>query len=144
MRQMKPVEAVIVGFGWTGSLMAAELCEAGLDVVALERGDHASTVPTWAYPKVLDEVAQSARHGLLQNLAKSTVTLRHDTSQTAVPYRQMGSFKPGEGVGGAGVHWAAAHFRVLPEELRMRSHYTERYGATFIPEDMTLGLGRHL
>ena len=138
MERRKPVDAVIVGFGWTGTLMAAELCEAGLNVVALERGDHAATVPRWAYPKVLDEIAQSARHDLLQNLAKSTVTVRHDKSQTAVPYRQIGSFKPGEGVGGAGVHWAAAHFRVLPEELRMRSHYTEKYGAGFIPEDMTL------
>ena len=135
---MKPVDAVIVGFGWTGALMAAELCEAGLNVVALERGGHATTVPTWAYPKELDEIAQSARHGLLQDLGRSTVTMRHDKSQVAAPYRQMGSFKPGEGVGGAGVHWAAAHFRVLPEELKMRSHYTEKYGAKIIPPDMTL------
>ena len=134
----KPVDCVIVGFGWTGAIMAIELAQAGLTVVALERGDHADTVPNWAYPKVLDEVAQSARRGLLQNLSKSTVTLRHDASQTAVPYRQIGSFKPGVGVGGAGIHWSGVHSRVMPEELRLRSHVVERYGADFIPRDMQL------
>ncbi|MFK3645535.1 hypothetical protein, partial [Pseudomonas protegens] len=35
---MKKVDAVIVGFGWTGAIMAKELTEAGLNVLALERG----------------------------------------------------------------------------------------------------------
>ena len=32
------VDAVLVGFGWTGAIMGMELTEAGLNVVALERG----------------------------------------------------------------------------------------------------------
>jgi gluconate 2-dehydrogenase alpha chain len=134
----KPVDVVIVGFGWTGAIMAMELAEAGLDVLALERGDDADTVPSWAYPKVIDEIAQSARHGLLQNLSKTTVTLRHSKDEVAVPYRQFGSFKPGQGVGGAGIHWSGVHSRVMPEELRLKSHVTHRYGAKFIPPDMQL------
>jgi len=134
----KPVDAVIVGFGWTGAIMAIELAEAGLEVLALERGDDAHTVPDWAYPKVVDEIAQSARNGLLQNLAKTTVTLRHSKDEVAVPYRQMGSFKPGQGVGGAGIHWSGVHSRVMPEELRLKSHVTERYGRKFIPAEMQL------
>jgi gluconate 2-dehydrogenase alpha chain len=134
----KPVDAVIVGFGWTGAIMAAELCEAGLNVVALERGDYQDTVPNFAYPKVVDEIAQSARNGLLQNLSKTTVTLRHDKSQTAVPYRQIGSFKPGEGVGGAGIHWSGVHSRVMPEELNIPKHYGEKYGKKIFSDDMTL------
>jgi gluconate 2-dehydrogenase alpha chain len=134
----KPVDAVIVGFGWTGAIMAMELAEAGLQVLALERGDDANTVPDWAYPKVVDEIAQSARNGLLQNLAKTTVTLRHSASEVAVPYRQMGSFKPGQGVGGAGIHWSGVHSRVMPDELRLKSHVIERYGRKFIPADMQL------
>ena len=82
--------------------MAAELAQEGLSVLALERGGPQDTVPSWAYPKVNDEIKNSARHGLLQNLHKTTVTLRHDRTQRAVPYRRFGSFKPGEGVGGAG------------------------------------------
>ena len=134
----KPVDAVIVGFGWTGAIMAMELAEAGLQVVALERGDDADTVPNWAYPKMVDEIAQSARNGLLQNLSKTTVTLRHGKDEVAVPYRQFGSFKPGQGVGGAGIHWSGVHSRVMPEELRLKSHVIERYGAKFIPSDMQL------
>jgi gluconate 2-dehydrogenase alpha chain len=134
----KPVDVVIVGFGWTGAIMAIELAQAGLSVLALERGEDADTVPNWAYPKVVDEIAQSARNGLLQNLSKTTVTIRHNKNERAVPYRQMGSFKPGTGVGGAGIHWSGVHSRVMPEELRLKSHVTERYGARFIPADMQL------
>lgn len=134
----KPVDVVIVGFGWTGAIMAMELAEQGLNVLALERGEDAKTVPNWAYPKVLDEIAQSARNGLLQNLSKTTVTIRHNKDDRALPYRQIGSFKPGTGVGGAGIHWSGVQSRVMPEELRLKSHVTERYGEKFIPEDMNL------
>ncbi|WP_246794912.1 GMC family oxidoreductase [Burkholderia perseverans] len=134
----KPVDAVIVGFGWTGAIMAIELANAGLNVVALERGDARETVPDFAYPQIVDEIKYSARQALLQNLAKTTVTNRHTKDQTAVPYRQIGSFKPGEGVGGAGSHWSGVQSRVMPDELRYKSHITERYGAKFIPEGMNL------
>src|SRR5580658_8224637 len=138
MATNKPVDVVIVGFGWTGAIMAIELAQAGLNVLALERGEDASTVPNWAYPKVVDEISQSARNGLLQNLSKSTVTIRHHKDDRALPYRQIGSFKPGTGVGGAGIHWSGVHSRVMPQELRLKSHITERYGKHFIPGDMTL------
>ena len=36
--ELKKVDAVIVGFGWAGAIMAKELTEAGLNVLALERG----------------------------------------------------------------------------------------------------------
>jgi len=36
------------------------------------------------------------------------------------------------------LHWSGVHFRVAPEELRLRSHYEERYGKKFIPEGMTI------
>ncbi len=134
----KPVDVVIVGFGWTGAIMAMELADTGLSILALERGPARETVPDFAYPKNVDEIARSARNDLLQNLAKTTVTIRHSKSDIAVPYRQMGSFKPGEGVGGAGIHWSGVHSRVMPEELRLKSHVTERYGASFIPQDMQL------
>ena len=35
---LKEVDAVMVGMGWTGSIMARELTKAGLNVVGLERG----------------------------------------------------------------------------------------------------------
>ena len=35
---LKEVDAVVIGVGWTGSIMARELTKAGLNVVGLERG----------------------------------------------------------------------------------------------------------
>jgi gluconate 2-dehydrogenase alpha chain len=35
---LKEVDVVLVGLGWTGGILAKELTEAGLKVVALERG----------------------------------------------------------------------------------------------------------
>ena len=36
-KTMKAVDAVMVGMGWSGSIMARELTRAGLTVVGLER-----------------------------------------------------------------------------------------------------------
>ena len=96
------------------------------------------TWPDGAYPQVIDELTYNIRRKLFQDLSKSTVTIRHNTSQQAVPYRQLAAFLPGTGVGGAGLHWSGVHFRVDPIELRMRSHYEERYGKNFIPQDMII------
>ena len=120
---MQKADAVIVGFGWTGAIMAKELTEAGLSVVALERGPMRDTYPDGAYPQVIDELTYSIRRKLFVDTSKETVTIRHNVSQTALPYRQLGAFLPGDGVGGAGLHWSGVHLRVDPVELRLRSHY---------------------
>src|ERR1700689_2994094 len=132
------VDAVIVGMGWTGAIMAKELTDAGLSVVALERGPDRDTQPDFAYPRIADELEGSIHRKFLQSLAKETVTVRHSSKDTAVPYRQMGSFKRGTGVGGAGTHWSGCHFRALREDLNLRSNMKQRYGAKFIPEGMTI------
>jgi gluconate 2-dehydrogenase alpha chain len=132
------VDAVIVGMGWTGAIMAKELTDAGLTVVCLERGPDRDTQPDFAYPRVVDELEGSVHRKYLQSLNKETVTIRHGVNDTAVPYRQMGSFKPGTGVGGAGSHWSGCHFRALPEDFKVRSNVEQRYGKKFIPKDMTI------
>ncbi len=136
--RMNKTDVVIVGFGWAGAIMAKELTEAGLRVVALERGPARDTQPDGAYPKVLDELTYNIRKKLFQDLSRETVTIRHGLGDTALPYRQLGAFLPGDGVGGAGLHWSGVHFRVDPVELRLRSHYEERYGKGFLPEGMTI------
>jgi len=132
------VDAVIVGMGWTGAIMAKELTDAGLHVVVLERGPDRDTQPDFSYPRVVDELEGSVHRKYLQSLSKETVTIRHGVNGTAVPYRQMGSFKPGTGVGGAGSHWSGCHFRALPEDFRLRSNMEQRYGRKFIPAGMTI------
>ena len=132
------VDAVIVGMGWTGAIMAKELTDAGLHVVVLERGPDRDTQPDFSYPRVVDELEGSVHRKYLQSLSKETVTIRHGVNGMAVPYRQIGSFKPGTGVGGAGSHWSGCHFRALPEDFRLRSNMEQRYGKKFIPEGMTI------
>lgn len=134
----EPVDIVIVGFGWTGSLMAKELADSGLKILALERGEARDTYPDFAYPRIADELTYGIRLKLFQNASKETVTVRHTQSQTALPYRRFGSFLPGDGVGGAGVHWNGMLWRPLKADLKMRSTVIEKYGADFIPADMTV------
>ena len=134
----KPVDAVIIGYGWTGAIMAKTLTDAGLSVVALERGPARDTAPDFEYPRIVDELKYGVRGDLWQPLAKETMTIRHSTHEVASPYRQYGSFVLGTGVGGAGVHWNGQLWRASPEDLRLRSHIEQRYGKKFIPEDMTI------
>jgi len=134
----KPVDAVIVGFGWTGAILGMELTEAGLNVLALERGNYQDTSPDFVYPKIADELAYGIRGKMWQPLAKETLTVRHTTSDTAVPYRQYGAFLFGTNVGGCGTHWNGQHWRPSPEDLNLRSHLEQRYGKRFLPENMTI------
>jgi gluconate 2-dehydrogenase alpha chain len=137
-RRLKPVDAVIIGYGWTGAILAKTLTDAGLHVVALERGPARDTSPDFEYPRIADELRHGIRGELWQPLASETVTVRHTVNDLAVPYRKYGSFVLGNGVGGAGVHWNGQLWRASPEDLRFRSQIEERYGKHFIRPEMTI------
>src|ERR1051326_8397205 len=136
--KLKEVDVVIVGLGWTGGILARELSETGLRVVALERGGTRSTASDFAVPGVRDELRYVHRHDLMQNTQKDTLTIRNNPSQEALPMRRLGSFLPGEVVGGSGVHWSGHTWRWTDNEFKVRSLYEERYGKKFIPDDMTI------
>jgi len=102
VKTLPSVDAVIVGGGWAGLLMAKELgSRTSLNIVVLERGP--SRGPS-GYATDMDELDYSIRLRMMQDLSKETVTLRHDVTQRAQPLRQHGSFLPGSGVGGSGEH----------------------------------------
>jgi len=103
--KLNPVDVVTVGVGLTGAILAKELTDAGLKVVGLERGGYRDTHPDFEVPNAHDELKYAQRDELMQNLARETLTFRNSTGETALPMRQLGSFLPGEGVGGAAVHW---------------------------------------
>jgi gluconate 2-dehydrogenase alpha chain len=136
--RLPKVDAVLIGVGWTGGILAKEMCEAGLSVVGLERGRLRQTDPDFQPPQVHDELRYDTRYELIQDLSKETITFRNNLNQLALPYRELGSFLPGEGVGGAGVHWNGVTWRFLPYDFQIRSQTIERYGANRIPEDMTI------
>src|SRR5258706_715306 len=136
--KLKEVDAVIVGLGWTGGILAKELSAAGLKVVALERGGARSTESDFAVPAVRDELRYVVRHDLMMNTQKDTITVRNNVAQEALPMRRLGSFLPGDVVGGSGVHWSGHTWRWTDMEFKVRSLYEERYGKKHIPEDMTI------
>ncbi|MHB0877970.1 MAG: GMC family oxidoreductase [Anaerolineae bacterium] len=137
-QQLPPVDAVTIGVGWTASILAKELVDAGLRVVGLERGQYRVTVPDFAHPRIHDELRWAIRGEMFQDLSQDTLTFRNSIDQTALPMRMLGSFLPAEGLGGAGVHWNGATWRFHPYQFTLRSSTVERYGEDAIPEDCTI------
>ena len=131
-------DVVIVGLGWTGSIIANELTDEGLDVVAIERGPWRDTPTDFPVNYMQDELRYHIRHELFLRPDQTTFTFRNKMSQTALPIRTWGAFMPPNGVGGGGVHWNAETWRFLPSDFVLKTHLTERYGAAFLPADMTI------
>lgn len=128
-------DVVIVGMGWVGGIMAAELTKAGLNVVGLERGQERGTDD---FQHDHDELRFAIRNQLMQDTGVETWTLRHNLTESALPIRYLGAFLPGTGVGGAGVHWNGATWRFLPRDFEIRTQTLARYGAGAIPADMSI------
>ena len=131
-------DVAIVGLGWTGSILAHELTDEGLDVVAIERGPWRDAPTDFPTTYVQDELRYRIRHELFLRPEQMTFTFRNKMSEQALPIRTWGAFMPMTGVGGGGVHWNAETFRFLPSDFVLKTHLTERYGAKFLPEDMTI------
>jgi len=134
-KKLPKVDVVLVGVGWAGGIIAAELTKQGLQVVGLERGKERKTED---YFMVHDELRYAYRYELFQDLSKETVTFRSNEKVRALPMRQYGSFLLGDGLGGAGVHWNGQTYRFLPYDFEIYSQTIERYGKNKIPAGMTI------
>ena len=137
-RKLPRKDVAIIGLGWTGSILANELTDAGLDVVAVERGPWRDTATDFPISYAQDELRYRIKHELFLRNSQMSVTFRNNGNQTALPVRTWGAFMLGNGVGGAGVHWNAETWRFLPTDFTLKSHLTQRYGANFLPTDMTI------
>jgi gluconate 2-dehydrogenase alpha chain len=137
-RRLPHRDVAIVGLGWTGSILANELTDAGLEVMAIERGPWRNTATDYPPNYAQDELRYRIRHELFLQPAQTTFTFRNRMSETALPIRNWGAFMPPNGVGGGGVHWNAETWRFLPTDFTLRTHLTKRYGARFLPADMTI------
>jgi gluconate 2-dehydrogenase alpha chain len=138
LKKNKPVDVVIVGMGWTGGIVAQELCGKGLSILGLEKGPARDMSKDFIIPTVRDELKYDKRHELNQNLRKDTISFRNEMDQTALPMRQLGSFLPGEGVGGSGLHWNGMTFRNSLADHQLKSHLSHRYGQKALPKGMNL------
>ena len=138
--RLKEVDAVTVGLGWTGAIMARELTKAGL-----ERGRRSSAVPTAfrartsSCRRVRDEVRYAQRLELMMDNSIDTSPSVISSNERALPIRRIGAFLPGEGVGGSGIHWGGA---ALAQSCRPISASVRRspnaMAPSAIPDDMTI------
>jgi gluconate 2-dehydrogenase alpha chain len=137
-QRLKEVDAVVIGMGMVGSIVAKELAAAGLHVVGLERGQARFTVPEFQSPAIHDELRFSVRKALMQDSARETLTFRNLDSQTALPIRRLESFLPGTGLGGSMVHWNGQTYRFQASDFQMATHVRERYGRNFLDPNLTV------
>ena len=61
-RSLPRKDVVIIGLGWTGSILAQELTEAGLDVIAFERGPWRDAPTDFPPSTMQDELRYRVRH----------------------------------------------------------------------------------
>lgn len=133
--KLDKVDVVIVGVGWAGGIISAEMAKAGKKVVALERGDQKERDD---YTGVKDELRFTNRYQMMQDLAHETVTSRNNLDEKALPVRTRDEMMAGTDLGGGSVHWAGATYRYWPYEFEIRKQTIDRYGKDKIPEDMNL------
>lgn len=133
----KEVDVVVCGLGWAGSLMSIELAQAGLTVLALEKGPDRD-YDEFAYPKPADEYAYAVRNKVMTTPAESAVTVRYTMQDTAVPTRKWGAFVPGGGVGGSGMHWTGVLIRPTPTDLKLKTYADQAYKPGILQQDMRI------
>lgn len=133
--KLDKVDVVVVGSGWAGGVICAELAKVGKKVVCLERGEDKEIKD---YVHVKDELRFSTRYEMMHNLSKETITSRHKRDITALPVRTQSQILIGDDVGGGSVHWAGASFRFFPYDFEIHSQTVDKYGEDKIPEDMTI------
>src|SRR5699024_11287165 len=102
-KKMDKVDVVVVGTGWAGGIVCAELAKAGHKVVAVERGENRKTAD---YMGVKDELRYTNRFEMMQNLSHDTVTSRNEIGETALQNRTAEEIIAGKVDGGGGISWA--------------------------------------
>jgi gluconate 2-dehydrogenase alpha chain len=137
MAIQRKVDIVTVGAGWTAGIIAQQLtANTSVRIVSLEAGHQRWTTPDFENNR--DGLRYSVRLAMMYDIRKETWTWRPNPRLPSLPMRHMGSFHPGMGIGGAGVHWAAQTWRFYPSDFKYRSHHIERYGEEKIPEGCTI------
>lgn len=136
MAVQRKVDVVTIGAGWTAAILAWKLTAAGLRVVSIEQGPSRWTTPDFEHNH--DGLRYSIRKAMMFNLAKETWTWRPNPRMPSLPIRKLGAFHPGQGVGGAGIHWAAETWRFYPTDHNYRTHHIERYGRNRLPAGSTI------
>lgn len=129
-------DVIVVGLGWVGGIIAAELTKAGLHVVGLERGPDRDG-QAGAFAGSRDEL-RIRRLEHTQHTDAETWTLRHSLDETALPLRRAGAFTPGHGVGGSSLLYGGMAWRFPVYDFAPRAAIAARYGGDALPSGSTI------
>lgn len=141
-------DAIVVGSGWAGSIVARHLGRQGWSVLVLEAGNggtetwagYQDTVRTFSaavakVPNAAYRPNQAAPFPDVLDLAPSATAPHHYTATGH--FKQTGPFPYGtdyvRALGGAGMHWLGATPRMHPEDYRTREKF--QYGRNW-PRDL--------
>lgn len=137
-------DAIVVGMGSSGGIVAEQLALAGATVLGLEKGpDH--TLEEFAVKH--DELRYYQRGAIVAGVSVDPVTWRARDGQDArvLPWSagELGTDEPlyglpSIGTGGGTLHWGAATYRFREADFRMRSAVVERFGGAALPEGTTV------
>src|SRR5699024_4716062 len=133
--KLDKVDVVVIGTGWAGGIISAELAKTGKKVVALERGEMKNTSD---YTGVKDELRFTNRFEMMQDLSYETITSRNNIDEEALPVRTRDEMMAGTDLGGGSVHWAGSSYRYWPYDFEIYSQTVKRYGKNKIPNGMTI------
>lgn len=137
-------DAIVVGLGASGGIIAEQLASAGVRVIGLEKGPHYSQDD---FRLKHDEIRYYTRGTMVPQLSTDPVTWRATEEEDAVllPWATgpLGTSEPlhlppSIGTGGGSIHWGGACWRFREADFRMRTAIVERFGPGAIPEDSTM------
>lgn len=137
-------EAVVVGLGAAGGIIAQQLTAVGVRVLAFDKGPM-HTPEEFRFKH--DEVRYYSRGMLVPQLSTDPVTWRPDeiTRSRLLPWATgvLGNSEPlhlppSIGPGGGTLHWGGASWRHRQSDFTMKSLIVERFGADALPADSTM------
>jgi len=141
---MEKFDAIVVGMGSSGGIVAVQLTKAGAKVLGLEKGPEYTQDD---FEVKADELRYYQRGAIVAGVAVDPVTWRPDekTQARVLPWSAgaLGTDEPlyglpSIGTGGGTLHWGAAAYRFREADFRMKSSIAERFGKEALPEGSTL------
>jgi gluconate 2-dehydrogenase alpha chain len=136
-------DAIVVGLGAAGAIVAEQLARGGMQVVGLDKGPH-YTADDVRFKH--DELRYFTRTQISPDMGTDPLTWRPDerTRAQVLPWSvgpdALGPLflPPSIGTGGGSVHWACWAWRQRESDFRMRSVIVERFGERALPDGSTL------